>query len=463
MADSFHSYEDEGVLWNPRGSVKNPGPFKYEKESEKIFGKGRCQFLLYQYSTSGLGNRIQGLVSSFAYALLTGRVLLMGDWQMAELICNPFPESQWFLPWKVYDLAQKMSRSTSVKDLMREAEGGGKGVNHRGAVITRARVDLSYLWNLTDQNFFCDRIQQQLGSVMWVTLNTEQYFIPGLFVIPAFKETLEALFPDRAPFTYLSRHILHPVNYLWERITRMHSLHFKPSHERIGVQIRTFASNDSYAFGRILSCLSDISHAVPKAISPEEWRDTMRWGKGFMGSEGNVVEEVVEHPQPRRVTLFLTSLYREAASYFTSLFTEGVASDGSLVDVFSYSSEGEQREDLLQDERALVEIFLLSFCDKLFTTHFSTFGYVAAGLSGKAPYLMNIISSGAATFAIPFELNGRPVCEVSHSSEPCSIFPPHERQCQKGGGNADRHMAQDAPYFRQCHDEALGVRLAREA
>lgn len=50
-------------------------------------------------SFSGLGNKILTLASTFLYALLTNRVLLVDRGvDMADLFCEPFPEMSWLLP-----------------------------------------------------------------------------------------------------------------------------------------------------------------------------------------------------------------------------------------------------------------------------------------------------------------------------------------------------------------------------
>ncbi|KAK7850129.1 galactoside 2-alpha-l-fucosyltransferase [Quercus suber] len=56
------------------------------------FDKGSCL-------SSGLGNRILTLTSTFLYALLTNRALLVDQgMDMADLFYEPFPEKSWFLP-----------------------------------------------------------------------------------------------------------------------------------------------------------------------------------------------------------------------------------------------------------------------------------------------------------------------------------------------------------------------------
>lgn len=73
---------------------------------------------------------------------------------------------------------------------------------------------------------------------------------------------------------------------------------------------------------------------------------------------------------------------------------------------------------------------LALFCSHdLHITDFSTFGSVAAGLSGRIPYTMNIVKYFWGTW----QENGRPVCDIA-SPEPCfHSFPgdPNKLQVSK--------------------------------
>lgn len=75
----------------------------YNKTLEQLKSNGSssssdCRYVVW-ISFSGLGNRILTLASTFLYALLTNRVLLVDPGtDMADLFCEPFPEVSWFLP-----------------------------------------------------------------------------------------------------------------------------------------------------------------------------------------------------------------------------------------------------------------------------------------------------------------------------------------------------------------------------
>ncbi|CAI7732798.1 unnamed protein product [Closterium sp. NIES-54] len=62
-------------------------------------GQAPCQYLFYQDSIAGVGNRILALVSAFTLALLTNRTLLLSAASFpATAFCQPFNGSHWTIP-----------------------------------------------------------------------------------------------------------------------------------------------------------------------------------------------------------------------------------------------------------------------------------------------------------------------------------------------------------------------------
>lgn len=64
------------------------------------------RYLYLELTSSGLGNRLNSLLSGFLYALLTHRVLLVsaGTYSFDDLFCQPFSGGNWLWPQVVtYD------------------------------------------------------------------------------------------------------------------------------------------------------------------------------------------------------------------------------------------------------------------------------------------------------------------------------------------------------------------------
>ena len=93
---------------------------------------------------------------------------------------------------------------------------------------------------------------------------------------------------------------------------------------------------------------------------------------------------------------------------------------GGRVHVHQPSHEGRQKwGDVSHDGTALSEMYLLSTCDVLVTTGFSTFGYVAQGLGGVRPWIMPATPIWSPdTGEVP-----DPPCVRAISLEPCFHSP----------------------------------------
>ncbi|KAJ6726519.1 FUCOSYLTRANSFERASE 2-RELATED [Salix purpurea] len=60
--------------------------------------RGGCKYVVW-IPANGLGNRMLSMAATFLYALLTNRVLLVKHGaDMANLFCEPFPNTSWLLP-----------------------------------------------------------------------------------------------------------------------------------------------------------------------------------------------------------------------------------------------------------------------------------------------------------------------------------------------------------------------------
>ncbi|CAI5493526.1 unnamed protein product [Closterium sp. Naga37s-1] len=338
----------------------------------------------------GLGNQLLSLVSSFTYALLTNRTLLINpECFPARLLCNPFPYSSWAPP--------TLNRG-SFNHMRLRAEKRRVGYNafqEPGAPEANTTDDdaadavfsnLNYSVNDTDLIFFCSQEQERIAAVRFLALLTEEYVLPGLYLVSEFDADLERLFPDRLPLMHVGRYLLHPANYLWEEITRAFRAYLAPHQRRVGIQIRDFTtatSNEGEALARVLHCAANISHGLPPTLPHDQWRLLASNQSAANSSDMEPIRKAAGAGTVRSVGVLVASLKRSYVDALHEAYVEGLPLEGYNVAVTSLSHEGEQKTgDLLQLERALKEMWLLSMCDLLLVSDSSTFGYMAAGLAG---------------------------------------------------------------------------------
>ncbi|KAG2661782.1 galactoside 2-alpha-L-fucosyltransferase-like isoform X2 [Panicum virgatum] len=185
---------------------------------------GDCTYLVW-ISYSGLGNRILTITSAFVYAILTSRVLLVdGDKGTADLFCEPFPETSWLLPsdfpvnlFKNLNIGSPESYGKMLKTANIHSDGSFKGPTPAFIYL-----HLAHDYDDYDKHFFCEHSQQHLQRIPWLILRSDNYFVPSLFLIPAYQEELMRLFPQKdAVFHHLGRYLFHPTNAVWGLITSM--------------------------------------------------------------------------------------------------------------------------------------------------------------------------------------------------------------------------------------------------
>eukprot|EP00271_Cylindrocystis_brebissonii_P017261 TRINITY_DN4419_c0_g1_i1.p1 TRINITY_DN4419_c0_g1~~TRINITY_DN4419_c0_g1_i1.p1 ORF type:complete len:865 (+),score=141.14 TRINITY_DN4419_c0_g1_i1:800-3394(+) len=375
-----------------------------------------CKYLLWVHpSYAGLGNRLASLISAFLYSVLTSRTLLVSSRSIAaRMFCNPFPESTWVVHnesfmWMARNAHKWFPRVHAYSDAV---EAGRK------EYLKAVYINLKYNCDLDDWRFFCETEQQAIRRAKFAFMLTDEYMIPGLFLVNHFRLELERLFPDGLIFTHVARHLLHPNNYLWERITRIFQTNLAGHSTKVGIQVRTFLNKDLETDERVLKCASSVSGFLPAVIPQQQWHSRLKhipWDAA--------TKAILTNRAPRTMAVFVTSLHYHHLETLRRAYADGHAADGTIVTFHMESSDMvEVRDDHGQHQRALVEIWLLSFCDKLLTSEYSSFGYVAAGLAGIRPWEMNI-QMKKAWGRKSYRENSRPVCALG-SIEPCYLVPP---------------------------------------
>ncbi|EPS59581.1 hypothetical protein M569_15224, partial [Genlisea aurea] len=385
-------------------------------------GPNECRYIIWK-SASGMGNKMMTLASTFLYALLTDRVLLIShDNDIPDLFCEPFPESTWLLPLD-FPLSSRIA-----KDLGKNSE------DKLGNMIRRKRdlskqpyvyLHMAHDYDDKDQLFFCDREQSHLRRVPWLVTKSDNYFIPSLFLMHSFQPELELLFPDKElVFHQLGRYLFLPTNPVWGLVVRYYEAYLSMADVRVGIQIRNYHARVNGAIVRYVIKLDQIlSCSHRKGILPrisEQGDDGLRTGE--------------KTKNRTLVSVMITSLGRAYSEELRNMYWEKPTSNGETVAVYQPSFEELQKyEQKNHDMKAVAEMYLLSLCDKLVTTSRSTFGYVAQALGGLRPWIVfhNETAEPAA-------------CSWGKSMEPCFHDPPPlDAVCKArtdGGGRRRRFL-----------------------
>ncbi|CAI0548894.1 unnamed protein product [Linum tenue] len=370
------------------------GPLSDPTLNPQEFRTDDCKFVVYAPS-QGLGNRILGLSSTFLYALLTNRVLLVefGP-DMEDLFCEPFPNSTWYLPetfpFRFQLQSHRFRKAYSFGTLLQKEEED----QQKKEAPALLQIFLQDKYNDYDKLFFRDENQGFVHRVPWLALVHDGYLIPCLFQMQSFRSELEKLFPDQETvFHHLAKYLLSPSNEAWEHITGFYKAYLAKAEERIGFQIRVFEPKKTTfpaVMKQIMSCTQK------HRILPQSSEVPLRNGTSK--------------------SIFVASLSRKYYEEIDSMY--GERSHGGIA-VYQASHEGKQHfGDNSHNMKAWMDIYLLSMSDVLVTSSMSTFGYVAAGIAGVRPWIVMIPD--------PYHPRGadEPSCERAVNIEPCFHFPP---------------------------------------
>ncbi|XP_048530503.1 galactoside 2-alpha-L-fucosyltransferase-like [Triticum urartu] len=421
-----------------------PGTLSYNKSlmqlpSPHSMGLVECRYLVWAPTSGHIGDRVLSIASAFLYALLTRRVLLLqlAD-DMAGLFCEPFPGATWELPAggfladRIKGLRRGSDRSygnfirPANKDKSDGEPTAGLGLRAE-SLPPYAYVHLEHDYRQAEQLFFCDDDQAVLGNVNWVILRSNLYFAPGLFLVPRFEEELRWMFPaSDTAFHHVGRYLFHPSNEVWQLITSYYTSYMASSfQEKIGLQITTFAWNpvpfEEY-FKQVSACTTSQEKILPAV-------DT---------TPG------VLHEAAASKAVLVSSEHPEYAEKLRSTYYEHATVTGETVSVLQPVGGG--AGNLSRNQKAVVEMFLQSYCDVSVVSGWSTVGYVGHGLAGVKPWLLLAPRNQTAA--------DQP-CVQAASMEPCfHAAPSYDCRARKKGdlGAVLRHV-------RHCEDVGDGLKL----
>ncbi|XP_051115981.1 galactoside 2-alpha-L-fucosyltransferase-like [Andrographis paniculata] len=406
-----------------------PYTYSYNKTLENLkLGRHpstpECNYVVW-ISMGGLGNRILTLTSTFLYALLTDRVLLVDRRAgISDLFCEPFPDTSWLLP-EDFPLTSQFGRFDKNSNV---SYGNMLGSDKtRLAMEQYVYVHLAHDYGDRDKLFFCN--QDHLVKIPWLIVKSDNYFAPFLFLTPGFEHELHGLFPNKESiFHLLGRYLLHPTNSVWGLITRYYRAYLSKADVKVGIQVRVFDPRQGplkHVLDQILSCVAK-ENILPK-ISERDGVDVP--GKG------------------KTVAVLVTSLIAAYYEEVRNMYWEHATESGEVVGVYQPSHEGfQQTGKHWHDRKAWAEMYLLGMMDKLVTSSWSTFGYVAQGVGGVRPWILTKAENGT----VP-----EVVCSRAESMEPCFHAPPYY-DCRTGRGADMRGLV---PYVRHCEDVSWGLKL----
>ncbi|CAO2040574.1 unnamed protein product [Urochloa humidicola] len=431
-----------------------PGTKAYNEASEKLrsgqsINTTDCNYLLLTIH-AGLGNRMLEITSAFLYALLTNRILLVDRYmEIGDLFCEPFHGTSWLVPSDFplnYDEFTQRSPESYGNMLQNKVAADNTDLSLAGTRPRYVYLHLDGTYGFHDKLFFCEDDQRFLQGVRWLIMRTDMYFVPSLFLIPAFQDELGRLFPEKdTVFHHLGRYLFHPTNDIWYTVTRYYRSYLAKAEKRVGIQIRIYETTGilqrngpfPHILNQILSC------AQNEKLLPEI-------GMAAGAAETQNKEPAAQTQNNRTIAVITTCLSSWYSDQIQRKYNEHPTVDGTTVEVHQPSSEEYQRSrNKKHNKKALAEIYLLSMTDELITSGFSTFGYAAQGLAGLKPWIM----FRSENHAVP-----EPPCSRVMSIEPCF----HNAPSYDCKAKRDTDLGKVVPYVKHCEDVSWGLKIVNQ-
>jgi len=426
LLSKLREYEEKHRKCGPniRAFNKDMKIIANSKRNDTYCSATTCKYIIW-VPTNGLGNQIISMASSFLYALVTDRVMLVQFGNDIEgLFCKPFLNSTWLLPKKSFWDAKDFKTYQSTIEMEMN--------NTLNKDLPSAMyVDLRFSGKFEERFFHCDHSQFLLSKIPLLFFKSGQYFVPSFFMKP--EKELNKMFPDiTSIFHHLGRYLFHPSNEAWKQITSFYQQHLAKANERIGLQIRVFDPNSTthqIVTDRILNCTLE-NKLLPKVLSTKN--STM--------SSSNKNKTVMK-------VVLVASLYPQYGENLKMVYMNKSTVTGEAIEVYQQSGEEKQKfNDNKHNMKAWVDMYLLSLSDVLVTTYQSTFGYVAKGLGNSRPWILNN------------PVHSKEICEREFTSEPCYHYAP-SHHCN---GNTINDFS-SFQNIRHCKDFPYGVKIVNSS
>jgi len=311
------------------------------------FSGRQHKYLVVRFSEqAGLANRILSLTSAFVVALLTNRTFLVdlsykaSQFQLKALFADP--DFYWDLTTEAQ--LSGLSLSDLRQKLFHKDVPSWKFYQHYTRELDMIHCSPDLIREIKKHSF--------------IVIGSHQYFLPALLHNPHYSALLKDWFGDDI-FGVLSSFLFRPVASIKAEVKRFYDEHLT-QYRTLGIQVRT-----SWVPNSELQALAGLATSCVKNWCTENYNNG-RPVRFFVATDSldirNELEQALEDADG-------------GSSY----------EDGRLL---SYHPSVQTRETTRGIQEALIDILLLSQCDDLITSSFSTFGYLASGFASKRPLIL---------------------------------------------------------------------------
>lgn len=229
-----------------------------------------------------------------------------------------------------------------------------------------------------------------MEEIPWLLLLSNQYYLPALFAHARYGPWMDALFPTRLVYAALANDILLPSDGTWDIVRRTFDNlpeNFKDA-RRVALQLRSFYGPQPLT---VTQCMEQFPEILDiKAIT-----------------------QATEQNPATPVVVFVVSLHR----IFYDHLKQALRDAPSVLLVQPSTDESQKSMSNAQNIQALAEMWIIAASDVVVMTAESTFGYHAAALAHRVPYVIEMRGPRSST-----DTNSL-ACWKGDTYEPCYQHP----------------------------------------
>ena len=330
--------------WNERAVFRQYADFHHEvMANPKLWTSSKVKFLIWR-QLGGLGNAILSLVSAYAFALVTNRVLLVDSPVMHHLLKRPrgisWHYSQFYDTLKL-ELLSDVAFTDLDEYLMSNTE----------------MVDVGCISEM--QNLLCRNYSTEYER-KFLHVHGDQYFLSAILHNRLYQASIRDWFGDDL-FGTIARYIISPKEHIMSLAAKYATEHFEGK-TSVGIQLRAYLTEED---------------GMPSSqMPPFAWKE---WISSFW-----------------KCAYFSAPPASNSSTYFLATDAPRQTRDSArmhLGDKIHWIDKEISRKTLSDQVHALVDIIVLSLCDDIVITSTSTFGNVAAGLSSIVPLVVTFQSA----------------------------------------------------------------------
>ncbi|KAJ7547631.1 hypothetical protein O6H91_08G096000 [Diphasiastrum complanatum] len=388
-----------------------------------------CKFVI-AHSNLGLGNKILTTVSTFMYAIMTQRVMLISSKTfIPDIMCEPFYQSSWRLPEDFPMPDQSPDLWSSEDSIFSHIERTTKDKVVSSTGLYAVKSGETYA--APSSRLFCSTELNQADDIPWVLLAGCMYFLPRLFSVPHFRPALEALFPDYMVLTHVLRSIMLPADPIWARVLSARKAYLQGADRMVGIQVRYREGYDHYTStrseieARIQQC------TIENGLLPIPDRRGWAWSSSRLPMATCAPT----------IKVFVASLFPSFHDRLHETYIQYPTIGGENVAVIQLSFNQYQSVHLEEDKKALMEMLLLSYADDLIVTPTSTFGGVAQAYGALIPWFINFNTENRTE---------APNCLRGQTVDVCYQKGPEIYHCPHDPDTNGKSITSEVPYIQRC-------------